>query len=123
MMAKVICLVSWPQLVELFFSFLTQDLTYLFVLGSKQNWSHACLHSLSASTLPQSSVLSVRVCIMQEWALQLSERNWRNAVLLHNTNLFLHDWLKRAALKEGFCAFCCRSDTHNMHASHLLLPV
>ena len=47
--------------------------------------------------------------IMQDWALQLSERNWRNAVLVHNTNLFLHDWLKRAALKEGFCAFCCRS--------------
>lgn len=47
--------------------------------------------------------------MMQEWAAQLNERNWRNAVLLHNTNLFLHDWLKRAALKEGFCAFCCRS--------------
>ena len=46
---------------------------------------------------------------MQEWAAQLSERNWRNAVLVHNTNLFLHDWLKRAALKEAFCAFCCRS--------------
>ena len=41
--------------------------------------------------------------------MQLGERNWRNAVLLHSTNLFLHDWLKRAALKEGFCAFCCRS--------------
>ena len=46
---------------------------------------------------------------LQDWAVQLSERNWRSAVLVHNTNLFLHDWLKRAALKEGFCAFCCRS--------------
>ena len=55
---------------------------------------------------------------MQDWALQLSERNWRNAVLVHNTNLFLHDWLKRAALKEGFCAFCCRS----VHTHTVLCP-
>lgn len=57
--------------------------------------------------------------LMQEWAVQLSERNWRNAVLLHNTNLFLHDWLKRAALKEGFCAFCCRSAP--LHSAHLMI--
>ena len=55
-------------------------------------------------TLPDTDVAG-----LQDWALQLSERNWRSAVLVHNTNLFLHDWLKRAALKEGFCAFCCRS--------------
>lgn len=51
----------------------------------------------------------------QDWALQMSERNWRTAVLVHNTNLFLHDWLKRAALKEGFCAFCCRSVVMSRH--------
>ena len=61
--------------------------------------------------------------LLQEWAVQLSERNWRNAVLLHNTNLFLHDWLKRAALKEAFCAFCCRSGTHERHTGLQLQTV
>ncbi len=55
---------------------------------------------------------------MQDWAVQLSERNWRSAVLVHNTNLFLHDWLKRAALKEGFCAFCCRSEPPDIAPLH-----
>ena len=64
---------------------------------------HAIPSNSPLKVLPDSDVPG-----LQDWAVQLSERNWRSAVLVHNTNLFLHDWLKRAALKEGFCAFCCR---------------
>ena len=78
---------------------------------------HAIPSNSPLKVLPDSDVPG-----LQDWAVQLSERNWRSAVLVHNTNLFLHDWLKRAALKEGFCAFCCRSappDIASLHAHTL----